>query len=187
MSEEIKEILDRIETASEIFDCLLKPKECTELLDYITNLQQKVEQLEKENKKLKQWDVNKDTRNSRQRIANRDAYKKIEQLEKENKGLKQQELTMPYDSRLSYLKQRCEYLERSNNRREDEIIELRDENANLVSKNNQLENIRKEAIDYVKQNCQIIRYKDEYGNLIDKIGEVNGYALLNILNKRSDK
>ncbi len=40
MQDEIKEILDRIETASEIFDCLLKPEECTELLDYITNLQQ---------------------------------------------------------------------------------------------------------------------------------------------------
>lgn len=39
-NDEIKEILDRIETASEIFDCLLKPKECTLLLDYITNLQQ---------------------------------------------------------------------------------------------------------------------------------------------------
>jgi hypothetical protein len=50
----------------------------------------------------------------------------------------------------------------------------------------QLENIRKEAIDFVKENCQIIRYKDEYGNLIDKIGEINGYALLNILNKGSE-
>lgn len=39
MNNEIKEILDRIETASEIFDCLLKPEECTELLDYITNLE----------------------------------------------------------------------------------------------------------------------------------------------------
>ena len=43
MNDEIKEILDRIETASEIFDCLLKPEECTELLDYITNLQQEKE------------------------------------------------------------------------------------------------------------------------------------------------
>ena len=42
MNDEIKEILDRIETASEIFDCLLKPEECTELLDYITNLQQAI-------------------------------------------------------------------------------------------------------------------------------------------------
>lgn len=49
MNDEIKEILDRIETASEIFDCLLKPEECTELLDYITNLQQKIEQYENPN------------------------------------------------------------------------------------------------------------------------------------------
>ena len=51
MKDEIKEILDRIETASEIFDCLLKPEECTELLDYITNLQQ-------ENERLKELDEN---------------------------------------------------------------------------------------------------------------------------------
>lgn len=43
MNNEIKEILDRIETASEIFDCLLNPEECTELLDYITILQQDTE------------------------------------------------------------------------------------------------------------------------------------------------
>ena len=49
MNDEIKEILDRIETASEIFDCLLKPEECTELLDYITNLQQENEYLKKNN------------------------------------------------------------------------------------------------------------------------------------------
>ena len=48
MKDEIKEILDRIETASEIFDCLLKPEECTEFLDYITNLQQENEILKEE-------------------------------------------------------------------------------------------------------------------------------------------
>jgi hypothetical protein len=37
MNDEIKEILDRIETASEIFDCLLKPEECTELLELQDN------------------------------------------------------------------------------------------------------------------------------------------------------
>ena len=47
MNDEIREILDRIETASEIFDCLLKPEECTELLDYITNLQQENEDLKR--------------------------------------------------------------------------------------------------------------------------------------------
>ncbi len=54
MNKEIKEILDIIEIASEIFDCLLKPEECTELLDYITNLQQELEQTKLENKVLKE-------------------------------------------------------------------------------------------------------------------------------------
>ena len=53
MNNEIKEILDRIETASEIFDCLLKPEECTELLDYITNLQQEKDNLYLDNTMLK--------------------------------------------------------------------------------------------------------------------------------------
>ena len=52
-NKEIKEILDRIETASEIFDCLLKPEECTELLDFITNLQQENERLKELNAELK--------------------------------------------------------------------------------------------------------------------------------------
>ena len=68
MNNEIKEILDRIETASEIFDCLLKPEECTELLDFITNLKQdntmyaqlkdeyeeEIKDLQQENERLKE-------------------------------------------------------------------------------------------------------------------------------------
>lgn len=50
MNKEIKEILDRIETASEIFDCLLKPEECIELLDYLINLQNRITELEEINK-----------------------------------------------------------------------------------------------------------------------------------------
>lgn len=50
MNEEIKEILDRIETASEIFDCLLQPEECTALLNYITNLQNRITELEEINR-----------------------------------------------------------------------------------------------------------------------------------------
>ena len=53
MNNEIKEILDRIETASEIFDCLLKPEECTEILDLITNLQQENESLRTRIKTIK--------------------------------------------------------------------------------------------------------------------------------------
>lgn len=60
MNNEIKEILDRIETASEIFDCLLKPEECTELLDYITNLQHENEELKKEISFLYNLEHNKD-------------------------------------------------------------------------------------------------------------------------------
>ena len=73
--------------------------------------------------------------------------------------------------KVEQLEERCEYLERSNNRREDEIIELRNENVDLVSKNNQLENIRKEAIEYCNTHYLNPSEPD----------------LLNILNKGSDK
>ena len=38
------------------------------------------------------------------------------------------------DKEIERLKERIEYLERSNNRREDDILELRKENADLVEK-----------------------------------------------------
>lgn len=44
----------------------------------------------------------------------------------------------------------------------------------------QLENIRKEAIKFILQNCEIIRHEKEN---IDEVGRVNGAELLNILNK----
>ena len=110
-----------------------------------------------------------------------DLQQKVEQLEKENKELRQQELTMSYDSRLSYLKQRCEYLERSNNRREDEIMSLRNENVDLASKNEQLENIRKEAIEYLEyQLSQMDFEKDIKAKML-------GAMTIVLLNKGSDK
>jgi hypothetical protein len=44
----------------------------------------------------------------------------------------------------------------------------------------ELENIRKEAIKFILQNCEIIRHEKEN---IDEVGRVNGAELLNILNK----
>ena len=83
---------------------------------------------------------------------------------------------------IEQLEERCEYLERSNNRREEEIMELRDENVDLVSKNNKLENIRKEAIEYTEENCT--DYLDENGKI--KYSLVVAKPLLNILNKGSE-
>ena len=48
MNEEIKEILENLNTASEIFDYTLDPKQCTLLLDYIINLQKLVKKYDKE-------------------------------------------------------------------------------------------------------------------------------------------
>ena len=78
MSEEIKEILEHIKTYPEKLYCLSE-KEKRILLDYITILQQKVEQLEKENKEL-----NRMCELYGQSLYNADltkAEKKVEQLE----------------------------------------------------------------------------------------------------------
>ena len=86
MNKEIEELLNKIkqqviideklgkEIAKDFHETILNYEETKNLLSYI-------EQLEKENEKLKQWDKNKDTRNSRQRIANAILMKKIKQLE----------------------------------------------------------------------------------------------------------
>ena len=93
MNNEIKEILDRIETASEIFDCLLKPEECTELLDFITNLKQdntmyaqlkdeyeeEIKDLQQENERLKH-DIN--------IFKNDKVYERLGKLIEENEDYK---------------------------------------------------------------------------------------------------
>ncbi len=99
MKDEIKEIIKNIElilniTTSDMV--LLERKNIKYLLDHIINLQDTLKDreeycygletqiinLQEENKKLKQWDCNKDTRNSRQRVANK-------KLLEENKRFKE--------------------------------------------------------------------------------------------------
>ena len=96
MNKEIEELLNKIkqqviideklgkEIAKDFHETILNYEETKNLLSYI-------EQLEKENEKLKQWDKNKDTRNSRQRIANAILMKKIKQLEKEKADILKKE------------------------------------------------------------------------------------------------
>ena len=117
----------------------------------------------------------------------KDLQQKVEQLEKEltlmvEDDERSQETIINQSKRIEQLEERCEYLERSNNRREDEIIELRDENVDLVSKNEQLENIRKEAIKIIKKQMPICIMPNNtliHGAEKAKVLE----NLLNILNK----
>lgn len=106
-----------------------------------------------------------------------------------------EEAKLKYEKELAYkaivqlqqkveqLEERCEYLERSNNRREDEIISLRDENVDLVSKNKQLENIRKEAIEYVYKHIQEYDADGTFTNLDEFDFIASPQVLLDILNK----
>ena len=100
MSEEIKEIVDKLSNRKQetliqgLRECQLKDIEhpfitkeeyINKLLNYITSLQQKVEQLEKENKELRQPQVFIDCEDMEERYG-RDLYEdylkgKIEQLE----------------------------------------------------------------------------------------------------------
>ena len=88
-----------------------------------------------------------------------DLQQKVEQLEKEN--IKQKEIienltTMTVCGDKKQIKNTAQY------------------------KLEQLENIRKEAIKFILQNCEIIRHEKEN---VDEVGRVNGADLLNILNK----
>ena len=87
MNEDIKRILGVLkENYEEIglgyYPCdLLKCKDPKIIYDYIINLQE-------ENQKLKQWDNNKDSRNSRQRVANAKLLEKNQHLkDRINKAL----------------------------------------------------------------------------------------------------
>ena len=128
-----------------------------------------IEQLEKENKKLKQWDKNKDTRNSRQRIANALLMKKNKQLEKRNKQIyegfmaTQEELT---DYAMKNEQLEADYKEANdsitwwNNRfnaLNKEYKLLKDRNEINIDRNieayrivEQLENNRDKAIEYIE-------------------------------------
>ena len=48
-----------------------------------------IQELEQENKRLKQWDCNKDSRNSRQRVANKNLIRENQQLKEEIKATKE--------------------------------------------------------------------------------------------------
>ena len=69
---------------------IIKECSCVDTFDYVITPQQRdtmrlaeyIKELQQENQRLKQWDKNKDTRNSRQRVANYE-------LLKENKRLKE--------------------------------------------------------------------------------------------------
>lgn len=111
---------------------------------------------------------------------------KIKILEYKEEIKKTEELKIEYSKSIDFisqkankeierLKERIEYLERSNNRREDEILELRQENANL-------DNIINELEKYIKTDAKIELYKDVSGlrtfvdgqDLLNKLQELKG-------------
>ena len=102
----------------------------------------------------------------------------VEELRKENQQLKEKYLNAVADyettkSENQYLKERVEYLERSNNRREDTIISLRDE---LVTTESVLDEIREcvsepwMVADYIIQQ-QINEKRLELLQILDKVKE----------------
>lgn len=61
---------------------------------YITITKFEYEKLQQENKQLKQWDKNKDTRNSRQRVANYELLKENKRLKEENIKLQMKHISV---------------------------------------------------------------------------------------------
>ena len=80
MNEEYEKGYDRgvLDTVEE---CQRLERENKHLLDLQKSMDKQYSDLEHKNQKLKQWDNNKDSRNSRQRVANKKLLKKNEVLE----------------------------------------------------------------------------------------------------------
>lgn len=57
--------------------------------------------------------------------------------------------------------------------------ELKEKDKEIERLNNIIEEIEL----CIKQNCEIIRFTDEEGNLVDKIGNIDGARLLNYIDK----
>lgn len=211
MNDEIKEILDNLKNIEDY----LSFSEASKLLDYITNLQKtnknhskklielgdKITNLQQENK---EWGMIFDTFSSRPY-----AHRYLEEKRKElgNKRI------MGLDSEMIYkeyydlkeieqehkkingeLRERIAYLERSNNRREDTILGLRQEINDVEDKNSKLEialqNIQE---DYDRRVKEINVLKDTLTkikdlNTMQYLNEKNfKYSLNEILQNESEK
>ena len=83
----------------------------------ILNLLNKFKQLQQENVKLKQWDVNKDTRNSRQRVENA-------KLIKENTQLKQQ--LKDKDKEIEFVRKSCNESLRLSREKQKKLNSIKD-------------------------------------------------------------
>lgn len=75
-----------------------------------------------------------------------------------------------------YTKTRCKELEQV-------LIDTLNYITNLQKENQKLVKGIQDAISYIKQHCEIVRYESEN---IDKIGKVEGIPLLNILDKLTE-
>lgn len=168
-------------------------------LQYNALKQQKFNELLKENKKLKekvkklsQWDINKDTRNSRQRVANAKLLKENQELKlelsgyrqailnnKEMLGLKEQNEKLKkkylnavadYETTMSELQELKKQLEEKENiacNWKDSCLE----NAGKIEK---LENQQKEFIEYMNKTIKELECDD-----VDD-EEIKGYLIQRI-------
>lgn len=71
---------------------------------------------------------------------------------------------------VEWLKERVAYLERSNNRREESIIYLRDENIELSSKIDELRSWLEDRLDNENDIFSVVRVRD----VIRKLNELEG-------------
>lgn len=132
----------------------LNKKYVNAVSDYETTMIEK-EQLKKQIKKLSQWDTDKDTRNSRQRVANAKLLKENQELKKqlENKYEKVGTLTneLLYEENTKLINQQKEFINYLNS-----YIDL------LNDKPDMLEEIQKDILEEILQKYKkIIGVSDE--------------------------
>lgn len=138
MEKEIKEILDYLKDEDEYYkkaeevivgydDLIVEKEDINKLLDYITNLQEELQyqreaELEYNEKHIKLMQKCVELQENYERIYNENCI-----LREKHNITDSSLLDENYNLRVKNekLKERIEYLERSNDRREDEIISLR--------------------------------------------------------------
>lgn len=138
----------------------LQNAERCELEDEKHLLELAVKQLQRENSKLKQWDKNKDTRNSRQRVE-------ISRLLKENKELKS---LLEKQSKINVADHKYASL------KEDEVIKL-------TERLKQKDEVINKAIKMLEINIEIVKEQPSNDKLADKFIIERYNSLLEILRK----
>lgn len=138
-----------------LFDELYeKTKDCgrVQFIKLLMQKEREIQELKEKVKELSKWDKNKDSRNSRQRIANKNLLKKINELKKQLEKLQEEYI---------------EFQEKAS----DIQFELRDDRDNYYERLQDKYREQKDFINYLEDEIKI--YSNTYmGEMLKELKEI---------------